>query len=102
MDDVVMCRSTSINSITADGQELLLEQPVFIVLEEDGEEVAARMPELEAVGFGLTEPEAIHELKSELGALYEDLVISPDEELGRLPLSWKRILDNLVASSVEP
>jgi hypothetical protein len=98
---LVVSQFTAINSIVVDGADVLLDQPLFIVIESDGSEVSAKAPEFESTGFGATEVEAITDLKAFLGELYLDLMNSPDETLGRLPLSWKRILEKLVGTHAQ-
>jgi hypothetical protein len=78
--------------------DFLLRTPVSILLEEDEEGVLASAPEFEVVGEGPTEPDAIADLKMQLGELHLELMSTPDEELGPLPLSWKRILLHLTIS----
>lgn len=94
-------QSTAINSITIDGADVLLDRPLFIVLEEyeDETEVTARIPEFQAAGFGPTEIQAINDLKVFLGELYQDLLDTPDEKLGKLPLQWKGILQKIVGAN---
>lgn len=75
--------------------ELLLRTPISILIEEDEEGVLATAPEFEVVGDGPTEPDAIADLKIQLGELHDELISEPDEELGPLPLTWKRILLHL-------
>ena len=95
-------QSTAINSITIDNLDIVLARPLFIILEEyeDESEVTARIPEFQAAGFGATETQAINDLKTLLGELYQDLIDTPDEKLGRLPMQWKSILQKLVAPHV--
>ncbi len=88
--------STSITSITADGTEIPLRIPIVAIIEEDEDEVGARVPEFSASGFGSTESEAIAELKAELGDLYVELIDTPDDLIGALPKRWKQGLINLV------
>lgn len=76
--------------LAGEGLELL--QPVPVVIEEYEEEVVASWPEVETYGSGDTISEAITELKGEIASLYRDLVSSTDEQLGRLPRGWKRVL----------
>ena len=70
--------------------------PIVAIIEEDEDEVGARVPEFSASGFGSTESEAIAELKAELGDLYVELMDTPDELIGALPKRWKQGLSNLV------
>ena len=65
-------------------------------LEYDGGEWLAVLPELEIYGDGLTEGEAIEDLKSELLDLYEDLNSIRAHKLGRGLLAKKRIINKIV------
>jgi hypothetical protein len=65
-------------------------------LEYDGGEWLAVLPELEIYGDGLTEGEAIEDLKSELLDLYEDLNSIPAQKLGLGLLAKKRIVNKIV------
>lgn len=86
---------TTIHSAGSTG-ELLLRAPLSVLVEEDEGQVLATVSEFEMVGEGETEPDAVADLKSQLGALYDDIITTPDQELGKLPRSWKRILEHLV------
>lgn len=96
--DAVVLRSAAINSIIVDNADVILNRPMFFLIEEyeGDDEVVARIPELQANGFGQTEIQAINELKTFVGELYQDLMETPDEKLGKLPLQWKRILQEVV------
>lgn len=93
----VVSRMSAINSITIDGTDTLLDRPMFILIEEyeGNDEVVARIPELQAEGFGATEIQAINELKAFVGELYQDLASTPNENLGRLLLQSKLILQGV-------
>ncbi len=69
-----------------------LAHPINIVIEEYPDETVARWPEVETFGSGTTETEAIAILKQDIVSLFEDLIASSDDELGKLPQGWKRIL----------
>jgi hypothetical protein len=71
-------------------------RPIPIVLEEYGDEVIASFPEIEAFGAGLCEAEAIIDLKNEIRKIFFELEEVGEEELGKLPLSWKRVLSKVV------
>lgn len=73
-----------------------LREPLHIVIEEYDDETIAHFPELEVYGSGDSEPEAIARLKTHIIALYEELSTCDKGKLGKLPLSWLRILDKLV------
>lgn len=96
--NAVVLRSAAINSIIVDDADVILSRPMFFLIEEyeGDDEVVARIPELQADGFGKTEIQAINELKTFVGELCQDLMQTPDEKLGKLPLQWKRILQEVV------
>ena len=72
--------------------------PIMITIEEylDDEVVIARFPELGLFGEGVTESEAILNLKYEILDLYDELIESDPKELGEMPLSWLRVLNTLI------
>ena len=65
-------------------------------LEYDGGEWLAVLPELEIYGDGLTEGEAMEDLKSELLDLYVDLNSIPAQKLGLGLLAKKWIVNKIV------
>lgn len=75
-----------------------LADPVFVTIEEyPGEDtVIASFPEVEAFGEGVTEAEAIQNLKYAILDLYEELIETLPEELGDLPQAWLRVLQQIV------
>jgi len=77
-------------------ETLCITHPIPIVIEDWGNEVVASFPEIEAFGLGKSEPEAIGELKDSIRELYYDLTETPKDKLGKLPLSWMRILERLI------
>lgn len=93
------CYSTSITSVTWNGIQLPLRLPLTVIIQNDEDEVVARLPEFSASGFGISESDAVEDLKSELGELYKELSEIPEDELGSLPKRWKRGLDHLVISN---
>lgn len=99
--DGVVHHTAAINSIIVDDTDIILKRPLFFLIEEyeGDDEVVARIPELQAAGFGSTEIQAINELKTLLGELYQDLVETPDEKLGKLPSQWKRILQEVIGTN---
>ena len=90
--------STSITSLSAPDREIPLRMPLIAIIQHDENEVCARLPEFSASGFGVTESDAIADLKEELGALYLELIEIPDDELGQAPKRWKRGLERLVVA----
>jgi hypothetical protein len=71
-------------------------RPIPVVIEEYDDEVIASFPEIEAFGAGLCEAEAIIDLKNEIRKMFFELEEISDEKLGKLPLSWKRVLSKVV------
>ena len=71
-------------------------RPIPVVIEEYGDEVIAIFPEIEAFGAGFCEAEAIINLKNEIRKIFFELEGVSDNELGKLPLSWKRVLLKVV------
>ena len=98
LDALPETASTSITAISAPDREIPLRMPLIAIIQHDENEVGARIPEFSASGFGVTESDAIADLKEELGALYLELSDIPDDELGQIPKRWKRGLENLVVA----
>lgn len=71
-------------------------KPIPVVIEEYGDEVIAAFPEIETFGVGSGEAEAIRNLKNEIRKIFFELENSSDDDLGKLPLSWKRVLLKVV------
>ncbi|MFC1912120.1 hypothetical protein ACFLXG_03080 [Chloroflexota bacterium] len=67
-----------------------------IVIEETDDEVVASFPEVEVFAVGTGEAEAINKLKKAVEDLFSELIDTPDEKLGKVPLSWKRVLTKVV------
>jgi hypothetical protein len=65
---------------------------ISIVLEEYRDEVVARWPDVGVYASGTTESEAIAGIKRQIVELFEELRTVKPGTLGRMPLSWKRIL----------
>lgn len=108
--ELASCRN-QINSLCADlkatpsikqtelfdiSERFELIHPIPIVLEESEDEVVASFPEVELFAVGSTESEAILNLKSSIIELFSDLAGTPKNELGKLPLSWLRILNKVI------
>lgn len=77
-------------------ETLELIRPIPVVIEEYVDEVIATFPEIEAVGAGLCESEAIINLKKEIRKIFFELEGVNDNKLGRLPQGWKRVLLKVV------
>lgn len=77
-------------------EDLEVLEPIPIVIEESDDEVIASFPEAEVFGVGSGESEAINNLKKEVSKLYYELIDTPDEQLGKVPQSWKRVLSKVV------
>lgn len=76
--------------------DLEVVSPIPIIIEEFDDEVVATWPEVEVYASAETESEAIGKLKREIVQLFEELRKTPDQELGKLPRSWKRILASTI------
>jgi uncharacterized coiled-coil DUF342 family protein len=77
-----------------DGLEVI--KPIPVVIEEYSNEVIASFTEIGAFGDGLCESEAIINLKREIRKIFFELEEFSDDKLGKLPLSWKRVLFKVV------
>ena len=86
--------STKIYDLNDDNYHL--KESLDIVLEIYPDEVIALMPELELTGDGRNPIEAIRELKNEILDLYDELIDTPNEELGKFLKSRKRTLALLI------
>ncbi len=82
--------STSVVDLGSD--VLALQFPLVVAVEEFRTEVVASWPEVEAWGSGSTDAEAINALKDAIADLYFELKQTPDANLGKTPLRWKRAL----------
>jgi hypothetical protein len=71
-------------------------EPIPVVIEETEDEALASFPEIETFAVGAGEAEAINNLKKEISKLYYELVDADDEELGRIPQAWKRVLRKVI------
>lgn len=77
---------------------LKLKEPLDIIYRIYPGEVLAVLPELELVGEGMNEIEALEDLKCELLDLHEYLSGLEESDLGKGPRSWKNILQRIVLS----
>lgn len=71
-------------------------RPIPVVIKEYSNEVIAAFSEIGAYGAGLCEAEAIMNLKKEIWKVFFELEEIGDSKLGKLPLSWKRVLMKVV------
>ena len=96
----VMDRPIKYNSQIRDlGDETYeLTEPLLITIEEYSvdDTVIASFPEVEAFGEGITETEAILNLKLAILDLYDELKETPVDELGSLPRSWLNVLHKII------
>jgi hypothetical protein len=76
--------------------------PITVIIEEYDEETVARLPEVEAFASAATEPEALALLKEDIIRLYEDLISTPEEQLGTLPWQWRAALLRLIEKHGAP
>ena len=69
-------------------------EPLIISIEEYTNEdiVIASFPEIEVFGEGVTEAEALMNLKFAILDLYEEIIDTPPDELGDLPKTWLSVL----------
>lgn len=79
-----------------------LKCPISVVVDEYDEETVARFPEVEAFASAATEGEAIALLKEDIVQLYEELVVTDEDELGKLPRQWRRVLSQLIQKDGPP
>jgi hypothetical protein len=81
-----------IRDLGDDGYSLI--EPLIISVEEYTSEdtVIASFPEIEVFGEGVTEAEALMNLKLAILDLYEELTDTPLDELGDLPKVWLAVL----------
>jgi hypothetical protein len=86
--------SDRIYSLPSEKYEII--QPINILFKIFNDEILAIIPELEIYGEGKTEMDALNDLKLELIDLLEDLEDTPEDQLGKYPLSWKKALDLMV------
>lgn len=75
-----------------------LAEPVIISIEEYQNEdtVIASFPEIEVFGEGVTEAEALMNLKLAILDLYDELNDASPEELGDLPKAWLSVLQKII------
>lgn len=75
-----------------------LKEPLKIIYKIYPGEVLALYPELELVGEGTNEMQALEDLKCELLDLYEYISDMPEHKLGKGPKAWKNILQRIIRS----
>lgn len=80
-------------NITEIGNGFKVKIPIPVTIEEYDDEVTASVAEIELYASGATEGEAISRLKKEIGELYNELLKTPKDELGYLPLAWLRVME---------
>jgi len=80
---------------------LKLTAPILITIEEyPGEDtVIASFPEVEVFGEGVTEAEAILNLKYSILDLYDELIDTSPKALGDLPKAWLYILQQIIINA---
>ncbi len=79
-----------------------LVEPLIVSVEEYTNEdtVIASFPEIEVFGEGVTESEALTNLKLAILDLYEELIDTSPDELGDLPKSWLSVLQKIIKQTV--
>ncbi|MFH0802015.1 MAG: hypothetical protein V2A78_06470 [bacterium] len=81
-------------------EQYSLKCPLHGVIEFWTDEVVAHIPELGIYASADTDNEAILELKDEVIELYHDLKWAGSDNLGKLPQSWLRILNQTIAETI--
>jgi|GEM_PF-1372348 len=78
-------------------ESYILKEPILILIEEYSDDsIIARFPEVEVFGEGVTDSEAISNLKNSILDLYDELTETDSDTLGKLPKMWLRILDRII------
>jgi len=79
-------------------ENYILTEPVIVSIEEYQNEdtVIASFPEIEVFGEGVTEAEALTNLKLAILDLYEELINTSSDELGDLPKVWLSVLQKII------
>ena len=92
--------NTQIRDLGDDGYSLI--EPLIISVEEYTSEdtVIASFPEIEVFGEGVTESEALTNLKLAILDLYEELIDTSPDELGDLPKAWLSVLQKIIKQTV--
>ncbi len=85
---------------TLGNDRVFLKVPIVVYVTWYEDEIIASLPEVEVWGAGPTETMAVRSLIDSVLALFEELSDKPDEELGLLPLQWKRVLSEKVGRRV--
>lgn len=88
-----------LNSLGSEQYEL--KRPIGVLIEEYGDDVIARLPEVGQYGHGATEDLAIDDLVEVTVEYFSDLEGTPDDGLGPLPLKHKARLNRLL-EKVQP
>mgnify|MGYP000102448217 CR=1 FL=1 len=73
-----------------------LKEPLDIIYKIYPGEVLALYPELELVGEGANEMQALEDLKCEILDLHEYISNMADDKLGQGPKAWKNILQRII------
>ncbi len=79
-------------------EDIKLKEPLDIIYKIYPGEVLALFPELELVGEGANEMQALEDLKCEILELHEYIADIPDNKLGKYPKAWKNILQRIIRS----
>lgn len=77
-------------------EDLEVIEPISVIIEQTEDECVVSVPEIEVFAVGTGEYEAIIKLKSAIKELYSELLDTPNDELGIVPLSWKRMLNRVI------
>lgn len=91
-------RTFSVSMTSLGDDRFGLRFPITVMIEDYGDEIVASWPEIEAWGAGETEADALNALKDDVVRLCEELLLSTDIQLGKLPMRWAMSLRAVVAS----
>lgn len=94
LKNLPLVKNTTLRDLNS--EKFLLKENIEIIVEEYPDEIIAQWPEVEVFGHGVTQPEAILDLKNEVIDLYEDISNTKKKELGKLPEMWLRILKKVI------
>jgi hypothetical protein len=91
-------RSVPLNDLGADGTDLA--EPIQVEIEFYEDEVVVKVPELDLWASEATESEALLSMKNAIYDLWQELADEGERRLGKLPRTWKRILQKKIRTHV--
>lgn len=74
-----------------------LKKPIDVKLIKEGAEVIGEIADLGIYAFGKSEFEVLREINLDLTELFEEIMTLTDEQLGKRPKYWKKILSNYIS-----